>query len=100
HTRSYGDWSSDVCSSDLLLAAIAPWLVFAATATWTGGPGACFQGAPWSTAACWNNGAGPVPSNGDDVVWQQVGNNRPQNYDLNEIGRASCRERVKSKDGG
>src|SRR6266705_1013309 len=24
HTRSYGDWSSDVCSSDLLLAAGGP----------------------------------------------------------------------------
>src|SRR5438094_189004 len=65
-----------------LLAATAPWRALAATVTWTGFGGGCPQGSPWSTAACWNNGAGPVPSNGDDVVLAQTGNTRPDNCDI------------------
>src|SRR2546427_3456262 len=65
----------------VLLAAVAPWVVFAATVTWTDG-GSCPGGSPWSTAACWNNGAGPVPSNGDDVVLATIGSSRPDNCDI------------------
>src|SRR5437899_1245728 len=52
----------------VLLAAVATWAVFAATVTWTGQPAQGCGTGLWSVAACWNNGAGPVPSNGDDVV--------------------------------
>src|SRR5207248_5923275 len=47
HTRSYGDWSSDVCSSDLIFwpaaTAIAPWWRAAATLTtgWQNGKSRC-----------------------------------------------------------
>lgn len=30
--------------------------------------GPCPQGSDWSVSGCWNNGAGPVPTTGDDVV--------------------------------
>jgi len=63
-------------------AVVTPAPALAATVTWTGTDGACPGGSPWSTAACWNNGAGPVPSNGDAVVFAQTGNNRPNNCDL------------------
>lgn len=58
----------------------APWVAFAATVTMNG-VGGCPDGTGWSTVACWNNGAGPVPTTGDDVVMVSPGP-RFSNYDL------------------
>src|SRR5437867_12219966 len=35
HTRSYGDWSSDVCSSDLWAPAVGQWLEVSSSSTFT-----------------------------------------------------------------
>src|SRR5437867_12241894 len=77
HTRSYGDWSSDVCSSDLARAALQPGLLpqLPLIFIWRWGrrPG-------WRAAlAC---SAGSLP--------------RAEA----KIGRASCRERVEGAVGG
>src|SRR5699024_11971947 len=72
HTRSKRDWSSDVCSSDLLRAAQHDRRL---------GPGlADLLRGPQSLIAV----AGRHPNVGDDQVGPV----------LEEIGRASCRERV------
>lgn len=63
-----------------LLAAVAPWIVFAATVTMNGGP-VCTSG-NWSEADCWNFGNGPVPVAGDDVVVGDIATIKNTNADL------------------
>src|SRR5437762_12934010 len=67
HTRYIGDWSSDVCSSDLLVGPLI------------GSPG-FFAGEPI-------NGPTNLKENRMVIRLQTTGRRR-------EIGRASCRERV------
>lgn len=68
-------------------AAVAPWVVFAATVTWTGVTGVpCLPGANvWSLngsfGLCWSNGSGPA--NGDDVLLSLNGPSLPSTYDIN-----------------
>src|SRR5688500_20329688 len=80
HTRLQGDWSSDVCSSDLQPVAKGP----------------------ASVRVLWASRNNPVPvpipasvlshSPGEELARSQSAHN-------GEIGRASCRERVKSASG-
>jgi autotransporter-associated beta strand protein len=62
-----------------LLAAVAPWLVLAATRTMTGG-GGCVEGAGWTTTGCWQESV--VPTTGDDVVMNGAGLSAETNYNL------------------
>src|SRR5207248_3567810 len=71
HTRSYGDWSSDVCSSDLEV---------------------IFRGVPFVEEA-----GGLVDEIRDEVDASLA---RSADEEIREIGRASCRERVESSGGG
>src|SRR5438094_2986179 len=75
HTRSYGDWSSDVCSSDLE-AADRRWDPRGRGALREGGPEPVLRDA---------RGGGAVPVAGVPAP---------------EIGRASCRERGEISVGG
>src|SRR5207248_3858163 len=99
HTRSYGDWSSDVCSSDLGVVLLENGhLLRAGTLggeerAFGGGPGAGgrVQEFPWD---------GPL-------VWDFKFYNDKQlpHHDIaklpnGKIGRASCRERVYDGGGG
>src|SRR5256885_11105675 len=78
HTRLQGDWSSDVCSSDLLPAALQM------TATYLGTKGTRlpqeFLPNTFATGAISPSGYIYLSSNGNST--------------REEIGRASCRERV------
>src|SRR5207249_7538157 len=90
HTRSKRDWSSDVCSSDLvpdsLLGKTLAWSCAAQRYRVTGDSGApatavrfvLYQRAPDGAIACAPTAVGR----------------------LDQIGRASCRERVESAVGG
>src|SRR5207248_7794791 len=71
HTRSYGDWSSDVCSSDLSTSAGRE------DADWEEVLAAC-------SAAGVDAFATGLPDGYDTLIGER------------EIGRASCRERVYS----
>src|SRR5207248_6832496 len=93
HTRSYGDWSSDVCSSDLELRVPAQ--------VWQ----CCFYTAPESprlhtkvadSAAPPGVWTGPTPpaSPGSKAAVLAWSVRRCHHPDRREIGRASCRERV------
>src|SRR5207248_6434149 len=82
HTRSYGDWSSDVCSSDLR----PPWWCppnRLARPTRGQDPGAKTPGSSFAT----------VPSL-DREADLEAGAVVFGGAYLHEIGRASCRERV------
>jgi len=90
-----------VAAFGALSVAVVPWVVIAATQTWTGG-GAVGSG--WASPNNWNSSAGPSPSNGDDVVLAQVQGNPPNNFDINETmparrgtsaGRDACAPRPK-----
>src|SRR5207245_8811465 len=75
HTRCYRDWSSDVCSSDLVP---GPTLVLQKYASFMfscSGPSPRIQWTVW--IASWTAHSGSSPGAG-----------------LSKIGRASCRERV------
>lgn len=66
----------------LLLLAIPPPPALAATQTMNGvSLGGCPCGTVWTTVACWNNTAGPVPTIGDDVVID--GGQTPSNTNYN-----------------
>src|SRR5204862_4120169 len=88
HTRSLRDWSSDVCSSDLQCASgsyavfLVLWatLVYDPLAHWVWG------------ADGWLFKRGALDFAGGTVVHISAG--------VSEIGRASCRERVKVSGGG
>src|SRR5207248_6820261 len=87
HTRSYGDWSSDVCSSDLARSS---------------------EGWPRHGSAVPSEGRRSEAANaalglGKLVDLDELGLGNGQDGELgdahatlDEIGRASCRERVKS----
>src|SRR5256885_12984512 len=78
HTRLQGDWSSDVCSSDLVVTAAS---VESATAT-----------SPWATLASF------APPTGYELLQATeccaAAASGDAYWILKEIGRASCRERV------
>src|SRR5207249_5229325 len=80
HTRSKRDWSSDVCSSDLVKNASIPW---------SNAPvlGQERIGSTLSIAV------DPNKSSIVYVGWADKGS-KGDIYTLHEIGRASCRERV------
>src|SRR5437867_4735372 len=80
HTRSYGDWSSDVCSSDLhaRTARVSP----AASCRRT-----VDRAAPRSSSAATCHGL--IVRVDADLAVDQRGM-----HEQREIGRASCRERV------
>src|SRR5207248_6911378 len=96
HTRSYGDWSSDVCSSDLALSADS----FAASIDWGDGT--------TSGGTVTGNAVGGYSVTGNHVYAEEgrytttiaitVGGLNSSG--VGEIGRASCRERVEIEDGG
>src|SRR5205807_3456428 len=85
HTRLQGDWSSDVCSSDLgtLLGGGIPERLFKSPAyvgNGSSGGGSTIQ--PRRT--------------GEDLLLAYIDSNssNPRGIAIGEIGRASCRERV------
>src|SRR5437867_8129430 len=85
HTRSYGDWSSDVCSSDLSAALAGSIAMDPANAA-----DACnYLGYMWVEQNQHLDEA--------EAVIKRAVQSEPNN---GEIGRASCRERVKMTEGG
>src|SRR5437763_13113037 len=78
HTRYIGDWSSDVCSSDL----------FAGKEVWKR-----TDLGKWEHK--FGSGASPVLHGDLAILWCGPDENKGRNYLLavEEIGRASCRER-------
>src|SRR5207245_4684364 len=85
HTSCYRDWSSDVCSSDLIRALDEAAEVFLeAYAACGGSPVAAHL--PFYKAALWLRGAKK------DVKTKPLG--WRQWAEAKQIGRASCRERV------
>src|SRR5256885_13154535 len=80
HTRLQGDWSSDVCSSDLHRGAVQ-----------TLSMGMAGAGEIWPS----HTGGAPLLDRAasEDAAFQQ-GGPRDSLGTLSEIGRASCRERV------
>src|SRR5207248_7779161 len=97
HTRSYGDWSSDVCSSDLLSAP---------RVTTKSGQRAVieivrefryptqFQAPQVPTFNSGGNGNAPAPA-----VVTPTTPTAFETRNTGEIGRASCRERVQIRVG-
>src|SRR5207248_3862625 len=79
HTSSYGNWSSDVCSSDLVAATIANGLVNTADVTLPVVAAGLAGGIIWNLIP-WLFG---IPSSSSHALIGGV------------IGRASCRERVR-----
>src|SRR5256885_6202968 len=79
HTRLQGDWSSDVCSSDLLTISVNDTFAYSQAGEQTQVNN--LTGATLTV----NAGSGTAIFNG--VVFNNSGT-------FNEIGRASCRERV------
>src|SRR5437867_12130353 len=77
HTRSYGDWSSDVCSSDLAGDLDA----FDRRYSVNGGGQTLYQ--QYGAASSFLSVAKPQGAPANSAGW------------AGEIGRASCRERVK-----
>src|SRR5207248_7473949 len=87
HTRSYGDWSSDVCSSDLDLTAAATGHIKAFAVA---GAFALAGAAEKGTGAA---GAGAGAGTGNRIDTDVTAVLRSSTVDA-KIGRASCRERV------
>src|SRR5207248_4787152 len=90
HTRSYGDWSSDVCSSDLQI----PELLLVA-----GLIAALQQMGGERPQVVVHDGVrvrvGPRPLDRQGVVVRRIdARDLPRFVAALEIGRASCRERV------
>src|SRR5256885_4999050 len=79
HTRLQGDWSSDVCSSDLVFTPPSGALTLVILADDADGDNITFSFDPADVADL-----SPTPSGVSPIFTQTV----------NEIGRASCRERV------
>src|SRR5256885_10729922 len=83
HTRLQGDWSSDVCSSDLNVSKVHVWELL------TGGIAHQFAGhASASLSACFSADGRSLVTGGSDstiLIWDLA---------HGEIGRASCREKV------
>src|SRR5207248_6525868 len=98
HTTSYGDWSSDVCSSDLIFSRTEglPFFVeeIAAALTESGSLREGSGGLELDTDV-----ALPLPESVRDAVFQRVGRLTHEQHDALEIGRASCRERVETSGG-
>src|SRR5207248_8327615 len=86
HTRSYGDWSSDVCSSDLCDGA-------AARSAGEKRDGVCYRAAFGSAS---RQPVGKIARQSHD----HAGNGADGNGQTAKIGRASCRERVEMWVGG
>src|SRR5207248_4802956 len=95
HTRSYGDWSSDVCSSDLqtqLLARLTHILL-----KWEEAPET-----PQAKSIAWayvqevKAGAMTVGGTIPEIPRYRVMTTVPQGSLNDEIGRASCRDNAKS----
>src|SRR5256885_8517567 len=80
HTRLQGDWSSDVCSSDLQRLELVQLVVVPARIRGAGEE-------PWRPVVCQDD---PVTLHGG----QDDPHARRKAADVEEIGRASCRERV------
>src|SRR5207248_6772608 len=98
HTRSYGDWSSDVCSSDLLLPAArragdrtadSPCVLRSLAGDYAA------LGSSTATNSRSASGAKSAPF-GQTTVPHTESNSARAKY---EIGRASCRERAWSRKG-
>src|SRR5699024_12088170 len=94
HTRSKRDWSSDVCSSDLLGSAFAPAYVCAVWWKKANAPGAIASMIAGSVGAIAAQLLGLSDSVGLDpmlvgIVLSIIA--------IIEIGRASCRERAESR---
>src|SRR5207248_8836572 len=89
HTRSYGDWSSDVCSSDLARPSIElkP----------AGGKPVSKQTIPSLTDF---SGSTLEAKNGITTAWYCRSEHTPRRLEEGKIGRASCRERVEISEGG
>src|SRR5437867_4608831 len=83
HTRSYGDWSSDVCSSDL-----GNGVKFTGCSS---GPWECRTRPRIARSGTPRKENAARPSEGSDICRSP---SRPA-----EIGRASCRERVEVREG-
>src|SRR5256885_10981651 len=79
HTRLQGDWSSDVCSSDLAMSLVMTF-------------GKAFSGAGIVTQLSILEGNGMARVLARPTLLAQTGQNA--SFLAGEIGRASCRERV------
>src|SRR5256885_5040333 len=77
HTRLQGDWSSDVCSSDLVLAQYQPLCV----------PAKLYESVALGTPTL-------VIAEPDSAAAREARRLGAMTVDAAEIGRASCRERV------
>src|SRR5207248_8980543 len=84
HTRSYGDWSSDVCSSDLCEIAVPPGML---TVEARKGP------EYWPLRATVDLPAGKLALRFAVERWTDLRADGWYSGDA-QIGRASCRERV------
>src|SRR5207248_4958499 len=100
HTRSYGDWSSDVCSSDLR-AWVACLVVLIGEDGKASDPGAVQPDGTYSIA---KSPVGTVKVSFDNPPPPESrtssGGKLPANDPEAKIGRASCRERGESSVAG
>src|SRR5207248_7187387 len=89
HTRSYGDWSSDVCSSDLarVIAAGAEEEYFHDAPQ-----SRCYRIIAYSTSWCADGFASVASDKACEIADSNVPAEQPHRA-VAEIGRASCRER-------
>src|SRR5207248_8083836 len=92
HTRSYGDWSSDVCSSDLPLTSATVSVVGTRLSAQSDGAGRyTLTGVPVGPQRLRARMLGYAPADTSVVLVEG---------EETEIGRASCRERVQKSEGG
>src|SRR5207248_6276743 len=98
HTRSYGDWSSDVCSSDLFLPATGK-LVHLALPAGARVDTGVREGDEIS--AWYDPLIAKVIVHGEDraAVLARLAAALGETHIAGQIGRASCRERVESEGG-
>src|SRR5205814_4446772 len=94
HTRCLSDWSSDVCSSDLILASVSKTgRVIVVDTAWT----SCGTSAEIAARVAEELGGSQrvrVQRIGYEPVTCPATSNLEHLYYPNQIGRASCRERV------
>src|SRR5207245_8420767 len=99
HTRCYRDWSSDVCSSDLLYRPLPPVTALPSNAE-KSLLLLMMAGEPWRSRVVEAVDAEEFEFPVYRTVFEALADDAPDRLDETEIGRASCRERVKGSVGG